>query len=71
MDDRGYLIVVEKTPNNYSAYSPDLPGCVSTGKTVDDVLANMRDAIVFHLEGLRADGEAIPPPSSRAEYIKV
>lgn len=71
MSDRGYLIVVEKTPHNYSAYSPDLPGCVSTGKTVDDVLANMRDAIVFHLEGLRADGEPIPPPSSRAEYIKV
>ncbi|MCA9107497.1 MAG: type II toxin-antitoxin system HicB family antitoxin [Pirellulaceae bacterium] len=65
-----YLIVIEKTPNNLSAYSPDLPGCVATGKTRLEVEERMREAIRLHLDGLREDGLAIPEPTSIAEYIE-
>jgi predicted RNase H-like HicB family nuclease len=66
-----FLVVVEKTENNYSAYSPDLPGCVATGKTREDVEKNMRDAIQMHIEGLLEDSEAVPESHSFAEYMDV
>lgn len=65
-----YLIVIEKMPNNFSAFTPDLPGCVATGSTQTEVEERMRDAIRMHLDGMREDGIAIPPPSSIAEYIE-
>lgn len=65
-----YLIVIEKTPNNLSAFSPDLPGCVATGVTQAEVEERMRDAIRMHLDGMREDGLPIPEPSSIAEYIE-
>jgi len=66
-----YAIVIEKAENNYSAYVPDLPGCVATGKTVEETETQIREAIEFHLEGLREDGLPIPPPASRVEYVDV
>jgi len=66
-----YLIVIEKTETGYSAYSPDLPGCVSTGATVDEVEKNMHEAIDFHLDGLRQEGFSIPEPSSASAYVEV
>ena len=66
-----YAIVIEKAENNYSAYVPDLPGCVATGATVAEVESQIREAIEFHLEGLREDGSPIPPPESRVEYVDV
>ena len=65
-----YLIVIEKKPNNLSAFSPDLPGCVATGATQTEVEERMRDAIRMHLDGMREDGLSIPEPSSIAEYIE-
>jgi predicted RNase H-like HicB family nuclease len=59
-----YAVVIEKGENNYSAYAPDLPGCVSVGDTLREVKAEMREAIAFHLEGMREDGLAIPRPAS-------
>jgi len=64
-----YLIVIENAGENYSAYVPDLPGCVATGKTREEVEQNMREAIQMHLEGLHEDNEPIPEPQSFAEYI--
>lgn len=66
-----YAIVIEKAAHNYSAYVPDLPGCVATGATVEEVERQIREAIEFHLDGMREDGEPIPPPSSRVEYVEV
>ena len=66
-----YLIVIENAGSNFSAYSPDLPGCVTTGKTREETRKNMEEAIEFHLEGLREDGAPVPPPSSVAEYVEV
>ena len=66
-----YLIIVEKTNTGYSAYSPDLPGCVSTGQTRDEVEANMRDAIQFHIDGLKQEGYEIPEPSTYSSYVDV
>jgi predicted RNase H-like HicB family nuclease len=66
-----YAIVIEKTEGNYSAYVPDLPGCVATGATIQDVEVQIREAIEFHLEGMREDGTPIPPPASRVEYVDV
>lgn len=66
-----YLIVVERTETGYSAYSPDLPGCISTGSTREEVEANMQDAIEFHLEGLRLEGLPVPEPSTDSAYIEV
>jgi predicted RNase H-like HicB family nuclease len=67
----GYLIIVEETPSGYSAYSPDVPGCVAAGRTRSEVEREMREAIAFHIEGLRAAGEEIPTPSSEASYCDV
>ena len=66
-----YAIVIEKTERNYSAYVLDLPGCIATGATIEEVERNMRGAIEMHLAGMREDGEPIPPPSSRVEYIDI
>jgi predicted RNase H-like HicB family nuclease len=66
-----YAVVIEKAENNYSAYVPDLPGCVATGTTAEELEAEIREAIEFHLEGMREDGLPIPPPQSRVEYIDV
>lgn len=66
-----YAIVIEKAEDNYSAYVPDLPGCVATGATVAEVEAEIREAIGFHVEGLREDGLPIPAAASRVEYIDV
>jgi len=66
-----YAIVIEKAGNNYSAYVPDLPGCVATGATVEEAEVQIRDAIEFHLDGMREDGIAISPPASRVEYVDV
>ena len=65
------LIVVEETTTGFSAYSPDLPGCAATGATRAEVEETMRDAIAFHLEGLRAGGEDVPKPRSYAVYVDV
>lgn len=65
-----YLIVIEKTQNNLSAFSPDLPGCIATGSSQTEVEERMRDAIRMHLDGMREDGLPIPAPSSIAEYIE-
>ena len=66
-----YAIVIEKAENNYSAYVPDLPGCVATGATLEELEGEIREAIEFHLEGMREDGLPIPPPQSRVEYIEI
>jgi predicted RNase H-like HicB family nuclease len=68
---RRFLIVVEKANRNYSAYSPDLPGCVATGKTRDQAARRMHEAIQMHVEGLRQDNLPIPKSSSSAEYVAV
>jgi predicted RNase H-like HicB family nuclease len=64
-----YLVVIEKAESSYSAYLPDLPGCVATGQTPEDTLANIRKAIDMHLCGLKEDGLAVPVPTARAEYL--
>jgi predicted RNase H-like HicB family nuclease len=64
-----YLIVIEKAKRNYSAYVPDLPGCIATGKTVKQVRQNMREAIDFHIEGMKEDGLPVPPPTTQSEYV--
>jgi len=64
-----YAIVIEKAAGNYSAYVPDLPGCIATGSSVESVEQEIRDAIRFHIEGLKADGLAIPEPTTIAEYV--
>ncbi|OHC63181.1 MAG: hypothetical protein A2045_11200 [Rhodocyclales bacterium GWA2_65_20] len=66
-----YAVVIERAENNYSAYVPDLPGCVATGDTVQEVESQIREAITFHLDGLREEGLVIPPPSSVVEYLEV
>jgi len=66
-----YAIVIEKADGNYSAYVPDLPGCVATGATVAEVESQIREAITFHLDGMREDGVPVPPPSSQVEYVDV
>jgi predicted RNase H-like HicB family nuclease len=66
-----YAVVIEKVEGNYSAYVPDLPGCVATGATVEETERSIREAIEFHVEGLRADGLPVPAPSSRVEYVEV
>ncbi|MEA2937026.1 MAG: hypothetical protein QOC56_530 [Alphaproteobacteria bacterium] len=65
-----FAIVIEQADGNYSAYVPDLPGCVATGDTVADVEREIRDAIRFHIEGLREDGLPVPRPTSIADYVE-
>lgn len=66
-----FLIVIEKTENNYSAYSPDLPGCVATGKTREEVERNMHEAVEMHVQGMVEDELPIPENTAYAEYIAV
>lgn len=66
-----YLVVIEKAGNNYSAYSPDLPGCVATGTTREETEKNIHEAIALHIEGLKEEKEPLPESSSFAEYIAV
>jgi predicted RNase H-like HicB family nuclease len=66
-----YAIVIENAGPNYSAYAPDLPGCAATGATVEEAQREIREAIEFHLEGLREDGLPIPPPASAVSYVDV
>ncbi len=62
--------MIEKAEGNYSAYVPDLPGCVATGVSVEDVETQIREAIRFHIDGLKADGSSIPQPTSIADYVE-
>lgn len=66
-----YLVVVEKGPESFGAYVPDLPGCIAAGESRDEVLALIREAIEFHLEDLKAEGQPIPEPSSSSELIEI
>ena len=66
-----YLMVIEPTETGFSAYSPDLPGCVSTGTTREEVEQNMQEAIELHLEGLRQEGYPVPEPSTSSAYVEV
>jgi predicted RNase H-like HicB family nuclease len=65
-----YAVVIERADGNYSAYVPDLPGCVATGETIAAVETEIREAIRFHIDGLKADGTDVPEPTSIAEYVE-
>lgn len=66
-----YLVVIQKTKMGFSAFSPDLPGCVAAGATKEETEKNMRDAIAFHVEGLHEEGLEVPPPHSSSTYLEV
>ncbi len=66
-----YLIVIERTESGYSSYSPDLPGCVSTGTSREETERNMREAIAFHLDGLREEGYPVPEPQASSSYVEL
>jgi len=66
-----YPVIIEGSKKNYSAYSPDLPGCIATGATVKETISRMRSAIKFHLEGLRKEGSEILEPSTKVKYIEI
>jgi len=66
-----FLVVIEKTKKNYSAYSPDLPGCIATGKTREEVERNMHEAIEIHINGLIEDRQPVPEPKSSSEYMAI
>ncbi|HZE69029.1 MAG TPA: type II toxin-antitoxin system HicB family antitoxin [Pyrinomonadaceae bacterium] len=66
-----YAVVVEEGENSFGAHVPDLPGCVAVADTREEVLALIQEAIEFHIEGLREDGQPVPPPSSSVEYVEV
>ncbi|CAN5862496.1 MAG: type II toxin-antitoxin system HicB family antitoxin [Gemmatimonadetes bacterium] len=66
-----YAVIIERSETGFGAFVPDLPGCVAVGETEEEVRQLIREAIEFHLDGLREDGEPIPPPATRVEYIAV
>ena len=66
-----YLVVVEKGPSSYGAHVPDLPGCIAAAETKEEVLSLIREAIEFHLEGLKQEGQPIPTPTSTSELVEV
>ena len=66
-----YLVVVEKGPSSYGAHVPDLPGCIAAGETKEEVISLIREAIEFHIEGLKLDGLPIPAPASMSELVEV
>lgn len=66
-----YMAIIERGPESWGAYVPDLPGCVAAGETRDEVIELIREAIEFHIDGLKQDGEPIPEPSSEIEYIDI
>ena len=65
-----YLIVIESGDRNYSAFSPDIPGCIATGRSIDETIANMKTALEFHLEGMVENGEEVPQPSPLSYYVE-
>ena len=66
-----YLVIIEESATGFSAFLPDLPGCIATGATRDEVEQSMREGVEFHLDGLRESGEPVPPPRSTATYVEV
>jgi predicted RNase H-like HicB family nuclease len=66
-----FLIVIEPTSTGFSAYSPDLEGCVATGKTREEVELSMREAIAFHIEGMKNEGQTIPKPRASSAYVDI
>lgn len=66
-----YVVVYERAENNWAAYSPDVPGCMATGKTRDDAERNFKEALEFHIEGLKSSGMPVPEPSSEIGHVKV
>ena len=66
-----YTVVIERAPDNYAAYVPDLPGCVATASTREDLLREIREAIEFHIEGMQEDGETVPQPQATAAVVEV
>lgn len=66
-----YPIVIEKAENNYAAFSPDVPGCVATGETIEETTRVMKEALLFHFEGMQEEGLAIPEPTSTVTYVEV
>mgnify|MGYP000007309335 CR=1 FL=1 len=66
-----YAVVIEQAGSNFSAYVPDLPGCIATGATVKEVEYEIREAIRFHIDGMKQDGITVPSPSSAVEYVEV
>ena len=66
-----YAVIIERGPNNLSAYIPDLPGCVTTGKTLEEIECNIREAVELHLEGMLEDGEPIPEPSTSVSFVEL
>ena len=66
-----YAVVIEKADTSYSAYVPDLPGCIAVGETLGEVQQLIREAVEFHLAGMREDGIPVPPPSSQVDYVEV
>jgi predicted RNase H-like HicB family nuclease len=66
-----FLILIERGDSNYSAYAPDLPGCIATGRTLQEVEQNMREAIALHVQGMMEDGEPIPVSQTTAEYVDI
>jgi predicted RNase H-like HicB family nuclease len=66
-----YVIVIDDVGSNFSAHAPDVPGCVATGRTIDETVRNMREALAFHFDGLRAEGLDVPPPLTRAAVVDV
>jgi len=71
VSDMRYAVVIEPCTSNYSAYVPDLPGCIATGESLEEAGQNIREAIRFHIDGMREDGTPVPAPSTHVEYIEV
>ena len=71
MRNARYAVVIEKGESSYGAYVPDLPGCVAVAETVEEVKSLIREAIEFHLEGLRDDGQPVPVPATTVDYVDV
>ena len=68
---RRFLIIIEKADHNYGAYAPDLPGCIATGKTLEETKRSMAEAVDFHIRGMKEDGLPIPEPTSSCEYVQI
>lgn len=66
-----YAVIIEKAENNYSAYAPDIPGCIAVGDTLEETKQMIQEAIEFHLEGMREEGLPIPEPTTHTEYVEV
>lgn len=71
MQNMKYTVVIERTPNNYAAYVPDLPGCVATAGTHEELLREIREAVEFHIDGMHADGDLIPESCATAEVVEI